>query len=278
MGDSTKVQAPSASSYQSALAKVQPLVPILAGFNHRNRSQHRHARWWAAFGSLRRNVGRLVSELEAAAAKRDARNPSKKRGRGGQEGGGGNGGKAVEDKARWMRDFLVGEAYLDFSQLAADNQFAVLGIVLLGVLASVHDACIQLVGEASSLVEVALDELSTAIAEPAVVVEVVQKDMAKKPSVKRAGLAENDVDFGQVVSREEVAAAATAAQTPKIREADGEPSVKRKKKDVGKSTNKPIEEVASREEVPKKDKAAKEKKKKKKSQGDEFDDLFSSLV
>lgn len=37
-----------------------------------------------------------------------------------------------------------------FSQLTADNQFATLGVVLLGALAQVHAACAQLVGDAAA--------------------------------------------------------------------------------------------------------------------------------
>jgi ribonuclease MRP protein subunit RMP1 len=98
------------SAHQAALAKLQPLAPVLAGFNHRNRNQHRHARWWAAFGSLRRNVGRLISEVEVAAARPGPRAGSKRRKREGRDGA--DRGDAAEERARWMRDHAVPEAYL----------------------------------------------------------------------------------------------------------------------------------------------------------------------
>lgn len=92
-------------AYSTSLSKLQPLVPILAGFNHRNKNQHRHARWWAAFNSLRRNVDRLIAEFETAAAARGSKS-SKKRKQDDGEGG------AVGKRARWIRDYAVPEAYL----------------------------------------------------------------------------------------------------------------------------------------------------------------------
>lgn len=101
------------SVYDTALGKLQPLVSIFAGFNHRNKNQHRHAVWWAAFNSLRRNVGRLIGELEVAAAQssksgRKRKLDGKGKGKGRDDGEGG----AVEKRARWVRDYAVPEAYL----------------------------------------------------------------------------------------------------------------------------------------------------------------------
>lgn len=167
-----------------------------------------------------------------------------------------------------------------FSQLAADNQFAVLGIVLLGVLASVHSACVQVVGEPEPEPEVVAEaEVVSAGIRDAPAVMATQ-NTAAKPRGKGFQVA---ADFGQVVSREEVAAAAAAAaQTVTAPETSEEPPVKRKKKDAGESSLKrrtddgsePAKKVAKKLDQAAKDK----KKKKKKSKGDEFDDLFSSLV
>ncbi len=55
--------------YRRALDRLAPLRPVLAGLNHRNRNQHRGARWWGAFGMLRRHVGKLADELDVAAAR-----------------------------------------------------------------------------------------------------------------------------------------------------------------------------------------------------------------
>lgn len=81
--------------YQTCIAKLQSVQPIMDGFNHRNRSQHRHARWWSAFGQMRRNARKLVGELHASAARAKAasRKKSKKKrklgdGNAGEEGEG----------------------------------------------------------------------------------------------------------------------------------------------------------------------------------------------
>lgn len=105
------------NGYQDALDRLQPLQPVLRGFNHRNRNQHRRAAWWAPFGMLRRHVERVVDELleaadaVAAAAAAAAKSKSKKRRR--DDGGGGGG---VERKVRghveWLRDILVPKCYL----------------------------------------------------------------------------------------------------------------------------------------------------------------------
>lgn len=172
-----------------------------------------------------------------------------------------------------------------FSQLAADNQFAVLGIVLMGVLASVHDACTQLVGEAEPQVAT-----EAAAAEKASAVPVVPEPTATsitledKTSRKGFGAAvvEGAMDFGQVVSREEVAAAFGARGTD-IHETNEEPPIKRKKKDMAEPSAtkvaignpRPLSKLAT--EKPGKS-ATEKKKRKKKSKGDEFDSIFSSLM
>ncbi|KAI2613099.1 uncharacterized protein GGS25DRAFT_478537 [Hypoxylon fragiforme] len=108
--------------YEAALAKLQPLRPVLGGFNHRNRNQHRRAAWWGAFGMLRRHVEVLVDELAVASAlvrKKAVAAGGKKRKRDGGGGGGGGGGnkdgaeeKQVRGHVRWLRDVLVPKCYL----------------------------------------------------------------------------------------------------------------------------------------------------------------------
>lgn len=142
----------STNGYEEALDRLQPLQPILQGFNHRNRNQHRRAAWWAPFGMLRRHVDKLADELvdSAATANAAARSKSKKRKRDNDDG---RAEKKVRDHVKWLRDVLVPKCYLAFSQLTADNQFATLGVVLLGALAQVNAACTGLIGEAAPAVE-----------------------------------------------------------------------------------------------------------------------------
>ncbi|KAI8634541.1 hypothetical protein F5Y19DRAFT_114618 [Xylariaceae sp. FL1651] len=161
-----------------ALARLEPLQPILRGLAHRNHNQHRRATWWRCFGMLRRNCDKLIEELvsaiaaaraNAAKAARLAKSTSKKRRRegllasgsraGAKDDGGGERGKGRGTEsgvgigrdretganaarlAAWLRDALVPKCYLAFSQLTADIQFAPLGVVLLGILAQVQAAC-----------------------------------------------------------------------------------------------------------------------------------------
>lgn len=63
------------------VAALVPVLQIFDGFNHRNKNQHRVARWWARFDLLRRSVRRLHDALEARVRHRHAQSfkaPSKK--------------------------------------------------------------------------------------------------------------------------------------------------------------------------------------------------------
>ncbi|KAI0481676.1 hypothetical protein F4859DRAFT_475561 [Xylaria cf. heliscus] len=153
--------------YAQALSRLEPLQPVLAGLAHRNHNQHCRAAWWRCFGMLRRNCARLVENLvvAAAAARKNAaraakasKAKSKKRRReelasgGPVTGAGGNDDalsvqgsgpemETVAGHATWVHDVLAPKCYLAFSQLTADNQFAPLGVVLLGILAQIKAAC-----------------------------------------------------------------------------------------------------------------------------------------
>ncbi|KAI0537354.1 hypothetical protein GGR58DRAFT_352259 [Xylaria digitata] len=158
-----------ATPHSQALCRLEPLQPVLAGLVHRNRNQHRRAAWWRYFGMLRRNCAKLVEDLisadaaarkNAARAAKAAKVKGKKRRReelAAADLGTGIGGKDVVSvqgteadvetnanvarRAPWLRDVLVPKCYLAFSQLTADNQFAPLGVVLLGILAQIQAAC-----------------------------------------------------------------------------------------------------------------------------------------
>ncbi|KAJ1337617.1 ribonuclease MRP protein subunit RMP1 [Microdochium nivale] len=167
--DDTEGSSAGCNRYQRALDALAPLEPLLAGFARRNKNQHRRARWWASLGMLRRGgVGKLTVELAAAAVSKAA-----VRRRHGQacstnsststkkpasnnnnttaaamyrEDDGQHLLDAADRRAEWARDVLVPKCYIQFSQLAADSQFATLGVVLLGALAQVHAACVMLAG------------------------------------------------------------------------------------------------------------------------------------
>ncbi|KAI1752829.1 hypothetical protein F4782DRAFT_529943 [Xylaria castorea] len=152
--------------YSQALSRLEPLQPVLVGLAHRNHNQHRRATWWRCFGMLRRNCAKLVENLvvaiaaarkTAAGAAKAAKAKSKKRRReelasgrpvtgvGENDALGVQGSELemeiVASHTAWLQDFLAPKCYLAFSQLAADSQFAPLGVVLLGILAQVKAAC-----------------------------------------------------------------------------------------------------------------------------------------
>jgi ribonuclease MRP protein subunit RMP1 len=202
--------------------------------------------------------------------------------------------------SRLLRERRADEAVCEpknnraFSQLAADNQFAVLGIVLLGVLASVHDACVGLVGEAEP--EVAIE--AAAVAPVVDLSAPMGVEGRNDPNGKRknkglgavAAATSGSFDSGQVVSRTEIAAEAAAtvapsapfaAQSAEVRGEGEEYPVKRKKGDKSGLVAAQMSEPAMSSRLERKsDNSTKDKKekKKKKKKGDEFDNLFSSLV
>ncbi|PHH62414.1 hypothetical protein CDD81_7133 [Ophiocordyceps australis] len=92
-----------------SLASLATLLPILQAFNHRHRNQHRSTHWWASFNLLRRSLHALASNPP------DAR-PHLYR----------------------LNNHLLPRAYISFSQLVSDEQFAPLGLLLLTILARVN--------------------------------------------------------------------------------------------------------------------------------------------
>lgn len=150
-----------------------------------------------------------------------------------------------------------------FSQLAADNQFATLGVVLLGALAQVRRACVCLVGEdpeAASAVAAAAAATAPPPASALVPTTTTAATVAAR-NPKAAGGADEAVDVGEVVSRDALVCATAGDRPPKKRKKPAAranpgdpPAPDRKEVDV-----KPV------------------KKKKKAKGGDEFDNLFSSL-
>lgn len=136
-----------------------------------------------------------------------------------------------------------------FSSLVADNQYSVLGLMLLGTLARVKSVLGRLVeDEDENEVEMRGDDVAVEAAE--VVVEQDEKQSH---------------DFGEVVRREEILAA--------VKEEVG--AVTEKKSRPKKRLAIDKDEMSSKAgSTPSKA----PKKKRKKGKGDAFDDLFASLL
>ncbi|KAI8966861.1 hypothetical protein F5Y11DRAFT_6940 [Daldinia sp. FL1419] len=282
---------PSSNVFTTALDTLQPLQPILRGFNHRNRNQHRRAAWWAPFGMLRRHVEKVVDELlEAGAAveksKAKSTSSSKKRRRD-EEDGGGNVGKLekkVTGHVEWLRDVLIPKCYLAFSQLTADNQFATLGVVLLGALAQINAACVGLVGEAPELSHA---EVGTSTPREPIANNNATTRRAKEPSTqgpkeppsRPIAIKAPDERGGSVISRDEVEK--LRRKKPAQTVSSDTPGPPNRNQDSNRDHNDSSTAVKKQQGKSSKEKTKESsrppKKKKTKKGGDEFDDLFKGL-
>ncbi|ELR02489.1 hypothetical protein GMDG_05538 [Pseudogymnoascus destructans 20631-21] len=252
-----------------SLLPIQHLLHLTA---HRNKNQHRIAKWWASFSILRRQLGKLITALENP----DAAFRAKK--------------IEIEKRVVFLREEVVPRCYLAFSTVVADNQYASLGLMLMGCLARLN-----------KLISFPKDEDEE-------INEVVKVEKTTSSHVLEVE------DFGEAISREELERSAnktvkslkTAKKGKKgaddLLEAEATPSCGRKGLSVSASSKKVITETAALESddavspAPTTEKKRKKvwettvtttstktttpkpPKKKRKKGGDEFDDLFSGLI
>ncbi|EGR48841.1 uncharacterized protein TRIREDRAFT_107591 [Trichoderma reesei QM6a] len=144
----TSLLPPQPPSTTSPASSLSPLLPILHAFNHRHHNQHRLAHWWPVFRILRRTLRALVDDLTSSSTstsssstssssklssrpRRDAAALSSQP-------------PPPPPRAIWLSKHFIPRAYIAFSQLAADNQHAPLGLLLLAVLSRVHAVVTQL--------------------------------------------------------------------------------------------------------------------------------------
>ena len=106
------------------LEKLVPVQQLLHLTVHRNKNQHRITKWWGNLQLLRRNIKKLVEMLESKEAEY-------RRGK-----------EALLKMSNWMAAEIVPRTYLSFSAVVADNQYASLGLMLMGCLARVN-ACVS---------------------------------------------------------------------------------------------------------------------------------------
>lgn len=89
------------STLQTALTSLTTATHILDGFAHRNKNQHRGTKWWASFATLRRNLHKLLPDLEGALQRAElvkARKTQPELQR-------------VVERAAWVRDVVGVRAY-----------------------------------------------------------------------------------------------------------------------------------------------------------------------
>jgi ribonuclease MRP protein subunit RMP1 len=99
-------------------------------FHHRNQNQHRLAKWYKSLTQLRSHISRLILELETLDTALTYSSEESKYVQAARE--------TVEDRVKFMRTWLEERAYVAFSNLVADNQYAAMGLFLLGTLARVR--------------------------------------------------------------------------------------------------------------------------------------------
>ena len=129
----------------ATLAALTAPQSILTALHHRSKNQHRRSTWWRHASAFRRQVSRLAAELSGAfaaergagagasrdAARRAVEAAARRRAR--REGAR----RSAEARVRFWRARCVARWWAAFAAVAADAQFAPLGLVLLGVLAEV---------------------------------------------------------------------------------------------------------------------------------------------
>ncbi|KAK3953637.1 hypothetical protein QBC32DRAFT_338408 [Pseudoneurospora amorphoporcata] len=212
----------------SLLPTLTPALDILSRFHHRNKNQHHLSKWWAEADMLRRHLRKLIEaanewcnkqpERETKKRKEEVRKRKKKENMERLERVEGEEGKAEEEKgegddkeeekearevrlrAGYLRGKLGPRAYLAFSQLSADRQFAHLGLMLLGILAQVDKAL-------SAFVPVSIDDVDAGVDEAAEDRATAKDHPADDAPTRRHN------DIGVAVSREELLAMLSTSGT-----------------------------------------------------------------
>ncbi|KAH6715227.1 hypothetical protein BKA61DRAFT_655519 [Leptodontidium sp. MPI-SDFR-AT-0119] len=280
----TTPPSPNSSSTTTPLTELTSITHLLHLTHHRNKNQHRLAKWWKAFSILRRQVGKLVAEVEVLercvkfsssasttttatagglsgnvnAGKADGK---RKKGEDGDWAGEGESKylraarETVEEHVEFMEVWVLPKCFLAFSNLVADNQYAALGLMLMATLARVRSVLRVLGnGKEKESGNESGDEEGKGDA---------REVLAAEPMVDA-----RETDLGEVVGREEIVG---------IEGEDGGLVVKKIKKIKKKKRRERAEEEesdAGAETVP----APAKRPKKKRKKGDAFDDLFAGLI
>ncbi|KAF4950348.1 hypothetical protein FSARC_13234 [Fusarium sarcochroum] len=188
---------PDAALLTTTNESLAPLLPILNGFAHRHKNQHSSSHWWSSFSLLRRAARNLADDLASRPpTARKTKSSDVKRDS-----------HPALARAKWMKRHVVPRAFVTnrmvhssrstFSQLAADNQHAPLGLLLLSILARVSTLL-------SHLIPADYDHEPSAsvIAKPA----SSRTDLSSAPQASATATEASSpgVDMGVAVSRDEL--------------------------------------------------------------------------
>ncbi|TGO72555.1 hypothetical protein BELL_0441g00020 [Botrytis elliptica] len=232
-------------------ASLLSLTHLLHLTHHRNKNQHRLSKWYISFGILRRQVSRLLSmipehvmESSRGKVKGKARERKEREER------------ELQSLVRFIQEDVVPGCYLAFSQLVANNQYATLGLMLMGCLARFY----KVLGALRVLTAEEIAEQAGVVKEtPQLNESEIGEDMGEK-IVRDVPVSE--VEDSQRVERKEEDETDIQKAKPKKRKQDGEA--------VEAKTSK----LTSSDSTP----AKPPKKKRKKKGGDAIEDLFAGLI
>ncbi|MCJ1260226.1 hypothetical protein MMC22_000085 [Lobaria immixta] len=93
------------------IIRLQATSKLLQLLHHRNKNQHRHAKWWKWLAMLKRCVNKLIQELKASDQ------------------------TTANFRTSYMKNILIPKCYVPFAQLVKDKQFSALGLAVVGELA-----------------------------------------------------------------------------------------------------------------------------------------------
>lgn len=232
---------------ESSLERLYPLREILQRLHHRNKNQHCSSRWWSAFDILRRNTGKLISEIEDCLDYAPSPPSSGQLAKGKGKGKGEKtrkweeGVERVLKRVRFMKEGVVVKGWVGFGRLVGDRQFAQVGLGLVGVLGGVSMVLGGLVPDMDGEMEG---------------MEGVEGEN------EGVEYGEGEVDIGDVIQREDL-------------------GVKVQREEVLQSVEGYVDTVQKRKVVMRgvgeEGGVVKKKKKKRVAVGDEFDDIFGSF-
>ncbi|KAF7886704.1 uncharacterized protein EAF02_003351 [Botrytis sinoallii] len=232
-------------------ASLLSLTHLLHLTHHRNKNQHRLSKWYISFGILRRQLSRLLSmipehvmESSRGKVKGKARERKEREER------------ELQSLVRFIQEDVVPVCYLAFSQLVANNQYATLGLMLMGCLARFYKVL-------GALRVFTAEE----IAEQAGVVK-------ETPQLNEAEIGE---DMGEKIVRDIPVSEMEDSQKVERKEGDDTDIQKakpKKRKQDGEVVEAKTSKLTSSDSTP----AKPPKKKRKKKGGDAIEDLFAGLI
>ncbi|KAF7865744.1 hypothetical protein EAF04_005909 [Stromatinia cepivora] len=229
---------------------------ILHLTHHRNKNQHRLSKWYKSFNILRRQITRLLAlvpeyVIESSRGKAKVKVKGKAKERGEREE------RELQGLLGFMRKDVVGGCYLAFSQLVADNQYATLGLMLMGCLARLYKI---------------LESLRVITAE-----EIAEKTGTVKEETK-VNEPEIGEDLGEKIVRDAPTSGVVednhAEEKEEVEDSEIKKSKVKKRKQEGEALERKTSKLSSLDSTT----AKPPKKKRKKKRGDVFDDLFDSLM